>query len=378
MKKRHTLTLDNAASPFGCCGFFNQCGDGDLMSLIWDERLPLLDLLGFEVSNECLRVMEYITFVRAERGDSGAATPGWIADPCADPYGYEFGTAELMVKDFGRVGRTGNPFDLMKGNVNYCKTSPVYRKDGSVITNELEWRIAFATNTIIQDMRRLVINGQAVTPGQFNGLEWWVSTNHGDGLDSYVVNWSGNDMDGGAGITINGDAYSATSSIINCLRSLFRNIKQRIKWSPQLANQRPRLGDFVLVLPDKLAWCLLDYFTCWSVCAGRQYNEANLQTYEARQFRENLIATSPANMFGDGFIRLEGIDIPLLSYDWGLINDDGTFDMYLLTPSYGDQRIWEGEHLDANSAVRLSNEYGGGGGYSTFDGGRLLVKSDFG
>ncbi len=58
---KQRLTLGTDATPFGCCNFFDRCGDGDLMSLHYAGRLPLLDYFGFNITEECYKVMEFLT-----------------------------------------------------------------------------------------------------------------------------------------------------------------------------------------------------------------------------------------------------------------------------------------------------------------------------
>src|SRR3970282_1339750 len=101
---------------------------------------------------------------------------------------------------------------------------------------------------------------------------------------------------------INSVNYTGGADIVDMLLALYRRYKQRIMWSPMLANQDVREGQVVLVLPQFLTECLLDKYTCGSVCAGRQYNEANLQTFEARTFRDRLMG----GLFGAGMITLDG------------------------------------------------------------------------
>jgi len=96
---------------------------------------------------------------------------------------------------------------------------------------------------------------------------------------------------------------------------------------------------------------------------------------EIREFRLTL----NGGRFGHGQIALDGHTIPLLNYDWEMINSQNTGDMYLLTGQVGSQRIWEGEHLNAN--VNLADLAQGLGGspddFFTLDGGRVIGKKDF-
>lgn len=364
--RQRALTVTNLATPFGCCHFFDECAD-EIMSLHYRGRLGLLDWMGFNVSDVCLRTVDFITYVRPQHVN-GSPTGAYLADPCTDPNGIEYGAANISVQDFGRLGRTGPTREIIKPKY-YCKTSPRRRLDGSPVTSEMEWDIRFATDALLDDVRRMLVTGNAGTAGQFDGLQRWVRTgfNHSI-LDSTVIDWNGNPMAGGAGITWNGQPVAATFDLVDVLLAAYRRIRQRIMWSDVLSAQAPNVGDMILVLPSFMVNCLLDFYTCWSVCAGQQYNEANLNTFEARTFRNSL----NGGLFGNGQIILDGQVIPLMAYDWNMINGPTQGDMYFLTGSIGSVRIWEGEYLDAGVAAREFEQ----AGYQSLDGGRLLMKID--
>jgi len=219
----------------------------------------------------------------------------------------------------------------------------------------------------------MVITGNSTTGGQFDGLQRLVSTGYTDytgrrcaSMDSIVVNWNGNGMGGGAGITWNGNAIAATYNFVDVLRAVVRRIKQRIRLAPSLAAQTLRVGDMILLLPDFLAQCLLDHFTCWSVCDGSQYNEVQLNSLEGRQFRETL----NGGLFGYGRIFIDGFEIPLIGYDWEMItNAAGTQgDIYLLTGQVGNIQTLMGEYNNMNMVPASYPE----ASYFATDGGRLL------
>lgn len=361
--KQRALTLGNSPTPFdGCCNFFDRC-TGELMSLHFAGQLPLLDWMGFNVSDECHKSLEFITYVRPAMSE-GSPTAGHISQPCAEPNGWEFGTAQLTLDDFGRYGRKGPVRDMMKPKM-YCQTDPRRRLDGRPVTDEREWDIRFTTEVIIQDISRHLVTGNPSNAGQFGGLEYWVKTGYGSSmLDSYVVDWNANDLGGGAGITLNGNAVPATVDFVDMLRAIVRRVKQRLSWSPTLASQRMALGDMILVMPTRVAEHLLDFYTCWSVCQSTNDLEVQLQSFEARRFRDQLLG----GLFGFGQITIDGIPIPILAYDWELIKGPTLNDVYLLTGGVGSVRLWEGEHLSASAAARAYGNLG----YFSLDGGRIL------
>ncbi|MBE9478885.1 MAG: hypothetical protein IMY80_02885, partial [Chloroflexi bacterium] len=233
---KRTDQISNVVTPFGCCAFFDDCAD-DIMRLSYGNGLPLLDWMGFNVSDECYRTVEFVSFNRPEY-EQGSPTGGYISDPCADPNGTEQGFCKLTVEDFGRYGRMGPIRTIMKPE-KYCKTSPRRRLDGSAITSEQEWDMTFALDQVLVDVKKHVVSGNATTAGQFDGLERWVKTGYDCSmLDSIVIDWNGNPMSGGAGITWNGAAVAATFNFVDVLLAGYRRIKQRISWAPLLAPQK--------------------------------------------------------------------------------------------------------------------------------------------
>lgn len=366
-RRERSMTVGTQATPFGCCDFFDRCGDGDLMSLHFSGELPLLDWMGFNVSDICYRTMEFISFVRPAYYQ-GTPTAGYLSDPCEDPHGIEYGSCKLTVEDFGRIGRLGPTRDIMKPK-KYCINDPVWRLDGTKVNDEREWDMKFVMDTIINDINELMVTGNAGVSGQFDGLQRWVRTGYDcSNLDSIVIDWNGNAMSGGAGMTWNGAPIAATYNFIDVLLAGYRRIIQRKSWSPRLRTQRINAGDMILVMPHSMIPCLLAHFTCWSVCDGSQYNEVALQSYEARAFYQGLLGGA----FGNGQITLDGQIIPILGYDWNLINGPTTGDIYFLSGAFGATRIWEGEHLSASVAVNENPDQG----YFQTDGGRALWRVD--
>ena len=369
------LSLSSSApdTPFiaDSTPFFDRCED-ELITLSYGGRAGILDLFNWRTSDVFTKTFNYITYVRPNYV-TGNPTAGHLADPCADPNSFEYGTAKITLEGFGRYGRMGPVREILAPTV-YCDTDPRYRLDGSPITSEFEWDMNFIMDVLLQDLYRDIIVGNSSTAGKFDGLQQWINTDYDtELLNSTVVNWAGNDLSGAGGgsITYNGSAMTPKPNLISLLLNIFRRFRQRIKWSPALANQEINGRNMVLVAPTFLCECILDFFTCWSVCEGGQYNPVNLMTYEARNFRDSL----NGGRFGGGFIRLDGQVIDLYPYDWETISGDSRGDIYFLTLSVGNQQLWEGEHLDANAAAGRMVSQGHNQYFST-DGGRIIGTSD--
>jgi hypothetical protein len=352
--------------------FFDRC-ENELMSLHFGTRMGLLDLFNWRVSDTYTKTFNFLTYLRPEYSE-GSPTAGHLTDPCADPNGFDYGTSQITLEGFGLYGRVAPTRYILKPT-RYCETDPVYRIDGTPVDSEFEWDLRFAVDVLKQDLYRHIITGNASTPGQFDGLQQWINTGYDSSmLDSMVVQWAGNSMDatGGGTITLNGVTITPTH-LINLIQAIVRRFRQRIQWSPSLATERENGVDIVLVMPTFLAECLLDAFTCWSVCEGGQYTPVNLMTYEARNFRDSL----NGGRYGGGFIRLDGQVIDIFPYDWETMHGTNRGDIYILTRAVGNQQLWEGEHLDAGAAsgqmqTRGHNEY------FTTDGGRIIgtVEAD--
>jgi hypothetical protein len=352
---------------------FDLCSDDDVLSLSLQGSDPFLDWLGWQASTVCEKRMNFVTWQGPEGTAAGSPTDGYLADPCAAPNSYEYGVCDWYIEDFGRI-RRGGPTREANKPTRLCENEPRWRLDGSRVSSEAEWDALFVAETELQDIRRYTVTGNAATGGLYDGLQQLVATGYVNSqgrvcttMDSQVINWNSNGMNGGAGATWNGNAIAATYNMIDVLRSVFRRIRHRIKLAPRI-NRPLRVGDIVLVLPTDFTHCLLDAFTCWSVCPGAAFNEANLNTFEARRFRNNLMG----GMFGDGRIFLDSFEVPLLGYDWELINSPSVFDMYMLTGQVGNMNLLYYEYLDQRTAQSL------GGKLQPVETGRFLrwVESD--
>lgn len=360
-------TVDTTpANLYGCAALFDICTDDALMSLSFEGTAPFLDWIGWERTDVCNIKKAFINFVRAERSGE-AASAGWLADPCADANGYEVDYCDFTLTDFARLRRESPIRDVTKAGLRYCEIQPRYRLDGTPITNQREYDFRLATEVLLDDLKKMVVSGNKGTSGQFSGLDLLVKTGYTDSdgsscpaMDSIIVDWNNNTTDGGNGITWNGAAVANTYSFIEILQAVYRRIRHRIRMAPALAAQQMRVGDMVLLLPEDFAACILDAFTCWSVCGG---DTTLTDSFEARTFRQQL----NSGAFGAGHITLDGFDIPIMPYDYELINSGQTFDAYLLTGSVGNVKVLQGQYNDLQIAATNQPDR-----FAATDGGRLL------
>lgn len=364
--KEASLTLSTMAGMAGCCGLFEMCGDNDLLSLTIDAE-PFLDWLSWRPNNECNQFVKLLTYVGPQGTYNDSEGTG-AAAACDDAAGVEFGTCEILLPDKGRIKRAGPVRDLTENNRRLCDEQPLYSKDGQVISDELMWSVTMAGMALKQDLKRMVVTGNAATANQFSGLQTLVNTgyrNARDGsyctsMDSYVLNWGGNAMT---------YAYNGTHNLIDYLIDIVRRIRQRAMYS-NLGGIA--VGDMALVMPSFLRDCLLDAFTCWSVCPGAQYNEANLNTFEARTFRNTL----NGGTYGMGQIFIDGVQIPVITYDWLPLTSAAPYftgDIYVLTRRIGNVPVFYGQYIDMRQPASRFAEESGTGHYRALDGGRFLA-----
>lgn len=373
------LEASSVADIYGCCGVFDLCGDSDLLSLSFAGMDAVLDYIGWEMTDVCVIEKNFIDrWLPAE-----APREGWLADACADPNSVDWATVAFRLEDFARLRRAAPVQDVTKNHLRLCDSQPRYRLDGTQIRDDREFRAVMVGEVQAQDLKLMVVEGNAGTAGQFDGLEQLVATGYTDfkgvratAMDSIVLDWNNNPLSGGAGITWTDGrgtrAVSATATFTDVMRSVVRILKARIKNSG-LGVANLQFGDMVLVSTSEMAEAILDQFTCWSVCDGGQYNETVLNTLEGRAFRESLMggtfrAASGATIQAEGVITINGMRIPVLSYDWAL--QDGSYsDIYLLTGSVGNRKILTGQFNDLSQVqTRYEDAYK----YWSSDGGKVL------
>lgn len=375
------LSVGSNATIYGCCGVFDLCGDRDLLSLSFAGSDPLLDYIGWELTDVCVIEKNFID--RYLPSEYETTRQGWVGDACADPNAVDWATVAFRLEDFGRLRRAAPVQDVTRNHLRLCESQPRYRLDGTNIQDDREYNAILVAEVQLQDLKLMLINGDAGTAGQFDGLEQLVTTGYTDfkgtratAMDSIVIDWNNNPLSGGAGITWTDGrgtrAVAATATFTDVLRSVVRILKERIKNSG-LGVSQLQFGDMVLVGTSEMVESILDHYTCWSVCEGGQYNEANINTLEARAFRESLMggtfrAASGATIQADGVITINGLRIPLISYDWGL--QTGSYsDVYLLTGSVGNRKTILGQFNDMRQVpVRYEDAYK----FWFADGGKVL------
>lgn len=371
------LTISDVPTINGCCGLFDLCGDADLMSLSFSGTEPLLDWIGWQRTDVCKIIKNFVTWVRPARTGQGAASVGYVSNPCSDGNEVEWGGCDFTLDGFGRLRRKTPVRDITQLGLRLCEQQPRYRLDGSPITDDMEFDMRLATEVMLQNLKQYIVTGSFGTAGLFDGLEALVKDGYLNSkgqpcsiMDSIVVDWNGNNLDGGNGITWNGSGVANTYSLVDVFLAIYRRIRQRISWAPPLAAQNLSVGDMVIVGTSSFLQCLMDSFTCWTVCPGQSFYNVTADTRAAlRDFRNNLMG----GMFGAGRIFLDGFEIPLIAYDWGLQKGGNHSDAYFLTGSVGNIKLLNGQY---NDMAGVPGRGQAGQLFDVTDGGRMLTWVD--
>jgi hypothetical protein len=364
-EKEASLTLSTVAPMYGCTPLWSPTGSNDLLTLsVPDDKFSTW--LGWQANDECTQTVKLLSYVGP--ADAGGSPSNGAAAACADAPGSEYGACEIMLPDKGRIKRSGPVRDVTEVNRRPYQGFPMFTKQGKPISNDLVWSFTVAGNTLKQDLMRMLITGNNSNANEFAGLETLITTGYKDmntgnrcrAMDSTVLAWSSQPM-----------SYKAdgTHTFVDYLIAIVRKIRNRAN-ATGLGGIA--YGDMVLMMPDYLRNALLDSFTCWSVCPGAQYNEANMQTFEARNFRNSL----NGGLYGDGQITVDGEQIPILVNGWMTIGQAAPYftgDVYVLTRMVGNVPLMYGQYINMDTASAALEMEAPEAHYKAVDGGRFLT-----
>lgn len=376
VQRHDQFAVDSQPGLIYSCGLFDLCGDNDLMSLVYGQDAPFIQWLTWQLTRYKVRKKYYISYIAPEGAAADAPTTGVVTDCCEPGESVEWGICDYELKGFGKYRRTSPIRCLTDLDQKLCEQQPIYTMDGVAITDDGMWDKLMGMRGIYQDLYRAVINGDGSQPGEFNGIKNLINDEYvnTDGerctsMDSICIDWDGAPLSASAGATWNGEACPDGSSLLSVMEQVFRTIKDRIMMSSTLGTQNldTNSGDIIILGPRACLRCLLDAFVCWSVCPGGQYNEVNLNTYEARNFRNSL----QGGLYNMGSINFDNNTIHLMAHDWATTDADDPTNctLYMLTGSVGSIPVLFGELYDmrAPAARSSSKDY--------TDGGRVLTWS---
>jgi len=354
---------------YDSCGFFNICGDADLMSTVIEDDGFMAWLNWYENNNENVFVKTL-----AWRGPEGtiaggeSLTNGAISDHCADPEEWEFGTCEILLEK-GLYGRQGDPISLARVGERYCEQQPVYTLDGKPIENDLEWQVLGAGMVLKEDISRHLVTGSGAS-GQMTGLESLIVTGYTDvrtgadctTMDSIVYNWGNTAI----GSTVNG------FTIKQVLSAIIHRLRYKAKGLGGIG-----VGDMVIMLPTYLRNCLVETWACVTNCDG-SVSDGVTVSIDAFRAQEKKDAWLDGGAFGDGFIPVDGLPVSFLVNDWIPIASSGagySSDIYVLTRRLGAREVLYGMYQNLEMGASAFTQEAGYSQYRAIDGGKFLTMT---
>lgn len=370
-------------NPPGGPLLLDPCYDNDIVSLSAAGAYhPIFDVLGWEFSNAEEIKQAFLTYVGPDGTAAGTPSSGILTgDACNPNFGsYEVGGTDLVIRGWNRVGRKGYKRDLTSIGMKLCENQPQVRIDGTPITDDFEWDLLNSGRVIIQDMHRYLIIGDGALANQADGLQKSVTYGYVDSwgqqstsLDSIVVNWNKQPLNGATGVTANGLALTGEVDFISMLESFVSQTIQRINNTPTLAGGTPLM---VALTTRAMIQCLIRAWVCRTVC-GTTDMTVFMENDQARAEEARLMAS----MTNDQSITLPilGVPIRIYAYDFELLDPQETEDgprflnqFYLLTPRVGNNRLLTLQLKDMRRVVQAQR---GPQSLAYSDGGRFLLNN---
>ena len=371
--KEAALTT-GTANVYGRYSIFDQCAAGDIFGLqVSTHGLP--NWLGFRANRFYLRRVSFITWWGPEGVVGDTKTTGAV-DPCADPPGWEYGDCgyNLLHKSwYARSGEALSPHTVVQDR---CETTPRYRLNGKLITDDVEWQMNGIMNVLQQSMRRDLIHGNQANVNEMNGIESLVKTGYIDDnghpcprVDSNIIDWGNDDFDG----LLNG-----FGNFYEYLDELVTEIEYRASAMGGIA-----ATDMVLLVPRFMATALLDSYACYTTCGVTSANDITEQALRAQQRAARRDLNGGPLYDGHnavGFINLKsGRQLPIIVEDAMDISHPtvGRFasDIYLLTRRVGSQDVFYGEYLDLRVAENRMRRHDPDLSMRADGAGRFMIKA---
>lgn len=344
LKEDADMASPSTVNIYGRYSIFNECASGDVFGLQVQTH-GLLNWLGWRPNKFYRRRVDFITWMGPEGTSDGRASTGAGA-PCEDPtVGFEYGQGGYEMKHQSWYHFIGDPLDPHSVVQERCETSPRYRLNGQLITDDVEWQMNGIMTAMQQSMRRDLVHGAHTNAYEMNGLEAIIKSGYLDDLnqpmpmvDSIMVSWN-DDLDGL--VNGNGNFFDYMDEVIN-------EIEYRATAIGGIAE-----NDMVLLTSRFMATCLLDAYACYTTCGITDTGDVTDQALRAQQ-RQMRMSLNAGPLYDGasavGFIQLksgrrlpimvdDSLDIAKALYGWST-------DIYLLTRKIGSLDVMYGEYLD--------------------------------
>ena len=344
--KEASLGSPSTINIYGRYSIFDPCQPGDIFGL-QVETHGLMQWLGWRPNKFYMRRVGFIDWYGPEDTTDGTATTG-AGSPCDDPDGWEYGKCGYMLTHqscYHRAGQTLGPHEIVQER---CETTPKYRLNGVLITDDVEWQMNGIFNVLQQSMRRDLIHGSHGNAYEMDGLEAIVKTGYVDPdtlitcprVDSHIINWANDDLDGDA---------NGFGNFFDYLDELVTEIEWRASFNTGGIAET----DMILLTSRFMATCLLDSFACYTTCGVTSDSDITDQALRADQRKMRMDLNGGPLYDGRvavGYIHLKsGRRLPIIVEDNINITYNGTnycTDVYLLTRKVGNTDVLYGEYLD--------------------------------
>lgn len=372
IKENWNVTDSQLVNPtiYGRHSIFSPCFNGDVFGLQVQTH-GIMDWLGMRRNTTWKKNVQFITWWRGEGAEDGQTGAG---SPCADPLGWEWGECSYDLCHESWYHRQGDPLGPHE-TMDRCETDIRARLDGTVITDDFEWQMNGALQALKQDIAWDIVHGSHLNPYEMNGLESMIRTGYTDNsgnncpmVDSWLVNWENDDLDG----TING-----WGNFFDFLHELVNQIEYRSQRQGDIADT-----DMILFTSRFMADCILDAFACYSVCGVTSTTDISDQALRPQVllYRKSL---NGGPLYDGrravGYISLKnGRRLPIMVDDAFDITKPGAnycSDVYLLTRRIGNRDVFYGTYLDLTKYQNLMRKFNQYTGVRVENAGRFAFKS---
>lgn len=342
--KEANLTLGDV-SIYGRNSIFSPCSPGDVFGLQVQTH-GLMNWLGWKPNKYYSKRIDFITYMGPAGTAEGSPASSAIG-PCEDPPGWEYGSCgyNLIHKSwYGQSGQALDPHTIVQDR---CETTPRYRVNGQIITDDVEWQVNGMMHVLNQSIRRDIIHGNHSNPNEMNGLENIIKTGHTDDeghacpmVDSILVSWGSDDLDG---------AVNGYGNFFNYLDEVITEIEWRASAIGTIDET-----DMAIITSRFMATGLLDAYACYTTCGVTSTSDITDQALRAEQRNARRSLNGGPLYDGRvavGYIPLKsGRRIPIIVEDSLDISRGSATtycnDMYVLVRNIGTMEVLSGTYLD--------------------------------
>jgi len=344
--KESALGAVSTANIYGRYSIFDPCQPSDIFGL-QVETHGFMNWLGFRPNRFYSRRVGFISWWGPAGTVACDSTTG-AGSPCDDPPGWEYGKcAYNMVHTswYHRQGDTLGPHEVIQDR---CETTPRYRLNGKLITDDVEWQMNGIMNVLQQSIRRDLIHGAHLNAYEMDGLNAVIREDITDvdnpaspcpEVDSTILDWDYDDLDGNVNGYLNFFDY---------LDELVTEKEWRASAFGTIAER-----DMILLTSRFMATCLLDAYACYTTCGVTTLSDVTDQALRAQQRKMRMDLNAGPLYDGRnavGYIHLKsGRRLPIIvedNIDITKPNANYCTDIYLLTRRIGSIDVMYGEYLD--------------------------------